>query len=192
VVDNADPMHIGRLKVQVPSIMGTTELEWALPCLPLGGLADQGLFMVPEPDAQVWVEFEEGELSQPIWTGTFWQQADESPAPAQLDPPTTRVLKTPGGHLLQFDDEEDKEKIILQHVSEAMLTIDEKGIVTLTDAAGSTLTLDADAEELVIAEASGNTISLTSDGITLEDANGNKVEMKSGGIKVTADKIELG
>ena len=192
VVDNADPMHIGRLKLKVPSVLGTTELDWALPCLPFGGLADHGLFSVPEPDAQVWVEFEEGELSQPIWTGTFWQKADESPAEAQLDPPTTRVFKTPAGHLLQFDDEADKEKVLLHHVSGAELSIDEKGIVVLTDAAGSTITLDADAEEVVVAEASGNTLSMTSSGITVEDANGNKIEMASGGIKVVADKIELG
>ncbi len=192
VTDNADPSHIGRLKLRVPSILGTTELDWAQPCLPFGGLADQGLFSVPEKDAQVWVEFEEGELSQPIWTGTFWQKADESPAEAQLAPPTTRLLKTPAGHLLQFDDEKDKEKIVLHHVAGAELTIDEKGTVLWTDAAGSTITLDADAEEVVVAEASGNTISMTSSGIAVEDANGNKVEMTSSGIKVTADKIEIG
>src|SRR5439155_25743748 len=29
VVDNADPDHIGRLKLRVPSVLGTTELDWA-------------------------------------------------------------------------------------------------------------------------------------------------------------------
>ena len=192
VVDNADPDHVARLKLRVPSVLGTTELDWARPCLPFGGLKDQGLFMIPEKEAQVWVEFEEGELSEPIWTGTFWQQADDSPAEAQLDPPTTRVFKTPTGHLLQFDDEKDKEKIILHHMKGAELSIDEKGTVVWTDAAGSTITMDADAGEVVVAEANGNTISMTSSGTTIEDANGNKIEMTSSSIKITASKIEIG
>jgi len=192
VVDNADPDHIGRLKLRVPSVLGTTELDWARPCLAFGGLADQGLFMVPEKEAQVWVEFEEGELSEPIWTGTFWQKADESPKEAQLDPPTTRVFKTPTGHLLQFDDEKDKEKIVLHHMKSAELSIDEKGTVVWTDAAGSTVTMDADAGEVVIAEANGNTVSMTSSGTTIEDANGNKIEMTSSGIKISASQIEIG
>ncbi len=191
VVDNADPSHIGRLKLRVPSVLGTTELDWARPCLPFGGLANQGLFVIPEKEAQVWVEFEEGELSQPIWTGTFWQKADESPKEAQRDPPTTRVLKTPTGHVLQFDDEKDKEKIILHHMKGAELSIDENGTVVWTDAAGSTLTMDADAGEVVVSEANGNTVSMTSSGTTIEDANGNKIEMTSSGIKITADKVEI-
>lgn len=76
VVDNSDPEQLGRIRLRVPSILGDSVTGWALPCLPFGGLADQGFFMVPEASSQVWVEFEEGELSHPIWTGTFWQSGD--------------------------------------------------------------------------------------------------------------------
>jgi phage baseplate assembly protein gpV len=192
VVDNQDPRHLARLRLRVPSVLGATELDWALPCLPFGGLADQGLFTVPEVGAQVWVEFEEGELSAPIWTGTFWQTADDVPEEAALDEPTTRLLKTPSGHRLQFDDAEGEERVVLHHTSGAELSIDENGTVVLTDAAGATLTLDADAEEVVVADAGGNTLSMTSSGVTLEDANGNKIEMASSGIKITGDTIEIG
>lgn len=192
VVDNQDPRHLARLRVRVPTVLGTTELDWALPCLPYGGMADQGFFSVPAVGAQVWVEFEEGELSAPIWTGTFWQKGDDVPAEAALDEPTTRLFKTPSGHRLQFDDAEGEEKVVLHHATGAELSIDENGTVVLTDAAGATLTLDADAEEVTVADAGGNTISMTSSGVTVEDANGNRIEMASSGIKVTASMIELG
>lgn len=192
VVDNQDPSHLARLRLQVPSVLGATELDWALPCLPFGGLAAQGTFSVPEVGAQVWVEFEEGELSQPIWTGTFWQKGDDVPEEAALDEPTTRLLRTPSGHLLQFDDKEDEEKILLHHTSGAEVSIDEKGTVVVTDAAGAAITLDADAEEVLVADSNGNSLNMTSSGITVEDANGNKIEMASSSIKIDGSKIEIG
>ena len=90
VTGNADPQKKGRVRVRVPSVLGNEQSGWALPCLPFGGLADQGTFLIPEIGAQVWVEFEEGDISRPIWTGTFWQSGDDLPAEAaEPDGPTT-------------------------------------------------------------------------------------------------------
>ncbi len=55
VVDNQDPEKRGRLKLTIPSVLGESQTGWALPCLPFGGLANQGLFMIPEVGAQMWV-----------------------------------------------------------------------------------------------------------------------------------------
>ena len=67
VVDNQDPQKRGRLRLSVPSVLGDQETDWALPCLPYGGIDQQGMFFVPEIDSQVWTEFEEGDISRPIW-----------------------------------------------------------------------------------------------------------------------------
>ena len=72
VVDNQDPEQRARLKVRVPSVLGEQDSDWALPCTPYGGSKTLGFFMVPDVDAQVWVEFEEGDINRPIWVGTFW------------------------------------------------------------------------------------------------------------------------
>ena len=34
-----------------------------------------GLYAIPEPESGVWVEFEGGDPSFPIWTGCFWADA---------------------------------------------------------------------------------------------------------------------
>jgi len=189
VTDNDDPEKRGRIRLLVPSVLGETPTGWALPSLPFGGLADQGLFVVPEVDAQVWVEFEAGNVDLPIWTGTFWQAGGDPPAEADKSPPTTRLLKTPSGHVLQFDDESGKEKFRLAHPAGTEMTVDEKGAVIVTDAKGNTLTLDADAGQVIVEEANGNTITLSSSGVAIEDANGNKVEMAASGITVKGQQV---
>ena len=192
VTDNKDPDKRARLKLTVPSALGAAETAWALPCLPFGGLADHGLFLVPEVGAQLWVEFEEGELSKPIWTGTFWQQAGDPPAESgEKDAPTTRLLKTPGGHLLRFDDEKGKEKLQILHPTGAEIAIDDKGTITLTDANGGKVTLDADSGKLLIEDANGNSLTLDANGTRVEDANGNRIEMAAAGITVAGQKVVI-
>ncbi len=70
VSDNADPTNRGRLKVKVPAVLGTVEV-WAMPCVPYAGQG-VGFYSLPASGVGVWVEFEAGDPSYPIWTGCFW------------------------------------------------------------------------------------------------------------------------
>lgn len=189
VTDNRDPDKRGRLKLRVPAILADQETDWALPCLPFSGMAGAGLFLVPEVDAQVWVEFEAGDLNRPIWTGGFWPKADQVPEEASRDEPTTRLLQTPSGHVLQFDDASGEEQIRLHHASDAELVIDNNGSLTLTDAKGNQLTLDAENREILIEDANGNSVSLTASGTSIEDSNGNQLEMSGSGIRVKGQQV---
>ena len=67
VSDNEDPTASGRLKVDVPSANITD--VWAAACLPP---VPQSLVQLPASGSGVWVEFEEGDTSRPIWTGILW------------------------------------------------------------------------------------------------------------------------
>ncbi|MCF6324887.1 MAG: phage baseplate assembly protein V [Gammaproteobacteria bacterium] len=191
VTDNRDPEKRGRLKVKVPTVLGEQDTGWALPCLPFGGLANQGLFMVPEIDAQVWVEFEEGNLDHPVWVGVFWQQSSDTPEEAMLDEPTTRMLRTPSGHVLQFDDLAGEEKFRLAHPAGTEMRIDPKGTVELEDAAGAKITMDAESNKIIIEDSNGNKVTMDSSGTLVEDSSGNKIEMAPSGIVVKAIQIEI-
>jgi uncharacterized protein involved in type VI secretion and phage assembly len=70
VVEGDDTERLGRIRVRVPSVLGPLEV-WALPCVPYAG-PEVGMFFLPEPGTNVWVEFEGGNLGTPIWTGCFW------------------------------------------------------------------------------------------------------------------------
>jgi uncharacterized protein involved in type VI secretion and phage assembly len=185
VSNNADPDRLARVKLRVPALLGDAETGWALPCLPCGGLANEGSFCVPAVGAQVWVEFEGGNLDFPIWTGTFWQQAGDAPEEVQ-DPPTTRVLRTGKGHVFLLEDKDDAEQVKLLHSAGAVLDLDKDGNLMLADNNGARLTLDASNNQAVLEDANGNTLTLSSQGTTLEDSNGNKIEMAASGVKVSA------
>lgn len=89
VKDNADPTGRGRLQVTVPAVMGE-EPVWALPCVPYAG-KDVGFFALPDEGTGVWVEFEAGDPSYPIWVGCFW--ADDEIAKKDAVP-TVKFFKT--------------------------------------------------------------------------------------------------
>jgi hypothetical protein len=67
-----DPKKLGRIKTKVPVIMGEEELGWALPNPPKGGGFDTGQLSLPLRNDYVWIEFEEGDPSRPIWTHGPW------------------------------------------------------------------------------------------------------------------------
>ncbi|MGB9620366.1 MAG: phage baseplate assembly protein V, partial [Armatimonadota bacterium] len=74
VRDNHDPERFGRLKLEIPAVLGVGEenwSDWAWPCFPYGGNDDIGMFLVPEEGASVWAEFEGGDPQYPIWTGVW-------------------------------------------------------------------------------------------------------------------------
>src|ERR1044071_7904330 len=71
VSDNQDPSSLGRIKAQVPEVLVDVDTGWALPALPYSGNG-VGVYTVPAVGAGVWIEFEAGDVSRPIWTGCFW------------------------------------------------------------------------------------------------------------------------
>lgn len=114
VVDNADPQSRGRIKVSVPAVLDTLEI-WAVPCVPYAG--DQvGWFAMPPVGAGVWVEFEAGDPSFPIWVGCFWAD-NQAPLGAV---PGIKGWKT-DSITLTLDDEADEAR--LENSSDASVTL---------------------------------------------------------------------
>jgi Type VI secretion system/phage-baseplate injector OB domain len=91
VLQNVDPKRQGRLMVIVPDVTGLFPSSWAMPCMPIGGL-QFGAYMVPPIGAGVWVEFEQGNPSKPIWTGFY--------AGAPTDPPVAAQVTVPGAPVM--------------------------------------------------------------------------------------------
>jgi hypothetical protein len=66
VVDNRDPKKSRRLKLKVPQLFGSAVLDWAWPREDAATRTD-----VPAIGQGVWVMFEGGDVSFPVWVGTF-------------------------------------------------------------------------------------------------------------------------
>lgn len=198
VVDNQDPVKLGRLKLNVPSVLGSDVVTgWATPCAPYGGAADVGFLFIPDVGAGVWTEFEEGDLEFPIWTGSFWSQPNsesELPKPNKgsdgteesdiQGPPTSKIIKTAKGHTLQFEDADGSEMILLVEGSKGhFLTMDQNGI-TITDSNSNTIQFASSG--ITATDTNKNKIEMTSDGVKITDANSNVIDMSSSGFTITA------
>jgi uncharacterized protein involved in type VI secretion and phage assembly len=110
VTDVADPKNIGRIRAKVPAVLGeSVDSGWALPCVPAGGGKDRGMLFLPQVGDTVWIEFAAGDVSRPIWVGTFWGSPDSGPETPKGDGKDASdklgVLKTTSGHELTFDDD---------------------------------------------------------------------------------------
>ena len=129
VINNIDPMMIGRLMVIVPDV-SLIPGSWAMPCLPLAGIQN-GFYTVPIIGSGVWVEFEQGDPDYPIWSGCFWGTAAEVPAFARIVPPLVPgiTLQTPLQNGIQVSDVPGPTGgIILKSTTGATIIVNDTGI----------------------------------------------------------------
>jgi hypothetical protein len=146
VVENIDPLQIGRILAQVPDMKGEIPSSWAMPCVPAAGI-QSGCFIVPPIGSQVWIEFEQGDPDYPIWVGGFWGVVAEVPvlaiAPPAIPPGQNIVLQTSGQNSLILSDGPPTPVtggIVLKGASGAMIVINETGIY-ISNGQGAMITL---------------------------------------------------
>ncbi len=104
IEDNQDPTNRGRLTVRVEAVLGDLKV-WAMPCVPFAG-DGIGSYTLPEKGDGVWVEFEGGDPSYPIWSGFFWadNQLPEDENGTQASP-GLKIIRSHEGLLLAFSDD---------------------------------------------------------------------------------------
>jgi uncharacterized protein involved in type VI secretion and phage assembly len=142
VLDNIDPMQMGRLMVQVPDVSNVLPSTWALPCVPFAG-PQCGFYALPPIGAGVWIEFEQGDSDYPIWVGSFWGSAAELPSLALASPPSLQniVLQTTEQNTLMISDTPGPTGgFLLKTSSGAMISINDTGI-TISNGQGASIVM---------------------------------------------------
>jgi Type VI secretion system/phage-baseplate injector OB domain len=142
VTDNGDPDNLGRVRAKVPKVLGDEETGWALPAFIYGGASEQGFFAVPDVGAGVWIEFEGGDLSYPLWTGT-WYTSGAIPESAQ---PGKKVLKTKSGHKIVLDDDGGNMEITDSNGNSIAM---DANTIKITAGSATTIVIDASQIQLV-------------------------------------------
>ncbi|HZG06699.1 MAG TPA: phage baseplate assembly protein V [Streptomyces sp.] len=107
VADNDDPLRMGRITAFVPDVLGDEASTWAMPCFPFTGTG-AGQYVIPTEGAGVWIEFEQGDPSYPVWTGCWYGQESELPADARAGARAGAepvVLETQGHHKIVLSDD---------------------------------------------------------------------------------------
>lgn len=111
VVDNEDPENMNRIMVQVPVIArGKTLNVWAWPKHTFSG-SDYGVQVLPPKGDMVWVEFEMGNPSSPMWFHGHYARNEK---PVEFATAEVYGFKTPKGQMVIIDDRDDIEKIIIK------------------------------------------------------------------------------
>lgn len=131
VHDVDDPEHQGRLRVKVPEILHDEPSGWALPAAPYAG-PGVGMFAIPPAGAGVWVEFEAGDVSRPIWSGCWWA-SDHRPEhhDGKKALPPLKIIRSEQGLMVSLDDDGQVITLSDEH-GDNQLTIEvQKGQVTL-------------------------------------------------------------
>lgn len=127
VTNNEDPEQWGRIKVKCPSVIGDFESAWCMPCVPFL-CNDEGIFKIPNVQDGVWIEFEGGNLSKPIYVGG-WFNPKRMPHDKYEDAKKQFCLRTRNGQIIRVDD--NKNLISLENKDGGKITI-EKKTVTIT------------------------------------------------------------
>jgi phage baseplate assembly protein gpV len=125
-----------RIKAKVPAVLGSADSGWCLACVPYAG-PQVGIAFLPEIGSGVWIEFEGGDVSYPVWAGCYWRDG-EPPSDAAAH---VKVIVTTAPHKLILDDDQ--------------------GTITISDPNGNTVTLGPDgitlsngAQQVVVSTAS--------------------------------------
>lgn len=142
VLDNIDPLQIGRIMVQVPDVSNILPSTWAMPCLPFTGI-QSGFYAVPEIGSGVWIEFEQGDSDYPIWVGCYWGTAADVPSLALAAPPGIAqvVVQTTGQNTVLVSDVPGPTGgILLKTASGAFISISDTGI-TIDNGQGATIAM---------------------------------------------------
>jgi uncharacterized protein involved in type VI secretion and phage assembly len=140
VTDNGPPSsgsHRGQVSADVPGILEETSdgssnqplKVLAAPAFP------PGFFFVPEVGDTIWVEFVNGDINYPIWTGV-WYAADAAPKTADDQAPTQdqKVIRTKAGFVLEFDDTSGGEKLVVKDkTNSTTITLDSNGVAIVAD-----------------------------------------------------------
>lgn len=164
-------LGLGRIQVSIPALFDEANPDlfvWARPCFPYGH------FFVPEVGDKVWLAFENGNPSHPVWLG-IWYPQDTIPTEADVSPPVKRLIQSAKNHTLVFNDTDDSEAVVLQDMA--------GNRVELNSASGS--------EAIIVSDKTGNKIELRSDGVLIKcvqnltiDASGNDIVIKASSVDV--------
>jgi uncharacterized protein involved in type VI secretion and phage assembly len=135
----------GRIKATVSAVLGDQATGWCDPCVPYAG-NNVGIAFLPAVGAGVWIEFEGGDVSYPIWSGCYWRDG-EIPSKVAAG---TMVIQTASGHQIVLDDNGSS--------------------LTITDATGNSISLGGSGITLQAANG-GGCVALTDSEVNVNNGN---------------------
>jgi hypothetical protein len=162
VVNNVDPLFIGRIQVIVPDVASVVPSTWAMPCVPVAGI-NMGMFSPPLIGSGVWVEFERGDPSKPIWVGCYWGLGAEVPVMSRIVPPAVpgiTLQTTLKNGIVISDVPGPTGGILIQTTTGATISVSDTGIL-IANGKGAVINMTGPSIQMIGAPIDMNLAALT-------------------------------
>jgi uncharacterized protein involved in type VI secretion and phage assembly len=183
----------GRITAYVPAVLASTKTGWCDPCVPYAG-NQVGVAFMPEVGSGVWIEFEGGDVSYPIWSGCYWRDVTASgenqgaEMPSAVSAASSKVIQTKSGHQIVLDDADGSASIKITDSNGNSITLDSNG-VAIKDCNGNSVMLDSTG--VTVSDSSGNSIALDSTGVTISDFSSNTVALAASGVTINDPAFQV-
>jgi uncharacterized protein involved in type VI secretion and phage assembly len=171
VINNIDALGEARVQIQLPWLPGF--FLWARLAVLSAGFG-RGTYFVPQVGDEVLVAFNHGDIREPYIIGSLWNTTDRPPALLPTDPVTKRVIRSPLGNQIEFDDA--LQTITITTSTFQTIKLDPTQIELSTTGGAATITLNTLGAVSIQAALS---IELKAATITIE---GGTVELKGGAL----------
>lgn len=122
VTNNEDPENMGRIQAIVPGVIDEPLNYWILPIGNFGG-KNYGTHIIPQVGSIVYVQFELGDTTKPLWFHGYHGTGD---IPEGYSNPNHFWFMTPGGATVEIDD--DKKEITLNDHHGNSVELNENGV----------------------------------------------------------------
>lgn len=180
VLDNIDPLHLGRIKVRIKSVFGnkgtTAQLPWATPKRPIsfGGGANLSGVSIPDIGSKVYVTFHKGCIYSPVYEGAPLSLTDKWSEMDTNYPNRYGFIDSDGSRLVI---DKTINTLTYTHVTGAIFSIGSDGSITITSPVNMNL------------NATGN-INLTAGGDVVTNATGDINSTATGNMTLIATRID--
>lgn len=179
----------GRVMVDYVDIEPGLLSPWAYIAAPMSGKKRGALFM-PEEKDEVLVAYADGDFGHPYVLGFLWNGEQVSPETE----PEQRVIVTPGGHQLRFEDKKGSKRVVLKSEGKRTLLLDDSGNgkIEITSGKNKVLLDDSPAGtkvELKAGKSVGVTITMNATpqpSLSISVGAGNTIDVSASGVTVNA------
>lgn len=115
VITSCDTAMQGRVQLRLACAPDLT--PWAAVASPMAGFG-HGWFSMPQVGDQVVVAFADGDVTEPYIVGALWNSIKRPPIVLPTEAMNKRILRTPAGHQIEFDDATQALKITSSSLQE--------------------------------------------------------------------------
>lgn len=158
VINLLDPLALGRVQVQLPSIDSSDLSPWARIAAPFAG-TECGFYFIPQVGDEVLIAFEHGDVSAPYVLGGLWNAMAPPPLPSPL--PQISMIKTFAENMIMFTDVPPT--ITISTPSGQNIILSEAGVQIVSDPKDAINITSAGIQII----SGSNVVSMTPDGITI-------------------------